>query len=68
MKDTPRPKLGGPWKVTMKTRTLLGHLFESGKLLTLKEGQRLVQSINGINVHVRIILKYLRQEGVKAYI
>jgi hypothetical protein len=42
--------------------------MDSGKLLTLKDGQRLVLSTQGVQVHVQSILNYLKQESVKAYV
>src|SRR5689334_23328023 len=64
----PAEKLGCPSKVSKTTKSLLARHFSCRKLTTLKEGQELVKSIKGVQVHIQSIHNYLEQEGFKAYV
>jgi transposase len=66
--NIPVPQLGRPSKVTKKTKSLLARQMDTGKLLTLKDGQRFVQATQGCQVHVQSIHNYLREQQVKAYV
>jgi transposase len=66
--NIPDPKMGAPSKVSKQTQRLLARQFDTGKILTLRDGQRLVKSTEGVQVHIDSIRNYLRQEGLKAYV
>jgi len=67
-KNIPAPKMGRSCKVTKKTKEILTRQFNTGKVLTLRQGQQLVQSSEGKHVHVESVRNYLKQQGLRAYI
>ena len=66
--NIPKPKEGRPSKVSAKTKAVLARKFDSGQLLNIREGQRLVQAVEGVQVHKETIRNYLNSEGLKAYV
>lgn len=66
--NIPDSKIGRPSKVSQRTREVLARQFDTGKLLTLKDGQRMVQSVEGIPISTRSIWNYLNAEGLKGYV
>ncbi|KAF9106236.1 Galactose-3-O-sulfotransferase 3 [Mortierella sp. AM989] len=61
----PDPRLGRPSKVSKRTRKALAHKFETGELQDIRDGQRFVQSVDGVWVHEQSIRNYLKSEGLK---
>lgn len=66
--NIPEPKTGRPTKVTKTTKRLLAQKFDTGQIKTLKEGQNIIKSIDGKNVHVESVRNYLKSEDLKAYV
>lgn len=64
----PPPKYGGPSKVSKVTKRVLARNFELGRLGTLQEGQRFIESIERVHVDKRSIKRYLDSEGIKKYL
>lgn len=66
--NIPPTKMGHPWKVSMTTRRHVAREYNAGRITTPLEGQRLIQSIEGVHVHARTVDKYLAMEGLKTYV
>ena len=66
--NIPAPKMGRPTKISNETRRVLARQFNNGILRTLQDGQQMVQSSDGGQVHVRTVQRLLKSEGVKAYV
>lgn len=66
--NIPVPKGGRPSKVSERTRRTLARDFDTGELETLKEGQQLVESTEGVQVDKRSIRRYLKMENMKTYV
>ncbi|KAF9111504.1 hypothetical protein BGX27_004822 [Mortierella sp. AM989] len=66
--NIPDPRMGRPPKVSKKTRKVLARKFETGELQNIRDGQQFVQSIEGVQVHVRSIRNYLKGEGLRCYV
>lgn len=66
--NIPISKGGRPSKVSARTKKVLARNYTGGKLDTMKDGQRLVKSAEGVQVHESSIRRYLESEGVKTYV
>ena len=64
----PVNKPGRPSKVSGVTKRVLARQFDIGQLGTLQEGQRFVQSTEGVHVDERTIRAYLSSENVDRYL
>ncbi|KAF9199781.1 hypothetical protein BGZ49_010065, partial [Haplosporangium sp. Z 27] len=62
------PEIGRPQKVSRVARRVLATQFNTGKMTDLHNGQRLVKSTEGVQVHTRSIKSCLRKEVLKGYI
>ena len=67
-KDIPPIKYGGPSKVSKVTKRGLARNFELGRLGTLHEGQKFVESTEGVHVDERTVKHYLESKGLKKYL
>jgi len=66
--NIPAPKMGQPIKVSRSTQRYVARQFDIGKITTLRDGQRLIQSMDGAQVHIESVRNYLEREGLKGYI
>jgi transposase len=66
--NMPESKKGGPWKVSKTTRRHLAREYDTGHIQTLRGGQQLVQSAEGVQVHARTVERYIHIEGLKTYV
>ncbi|KAG9319063.1 hypothetical protein KVV02_004806, partial [Mortierella alpina] len=66
--NVPPPKLGRPSKISKDTRKVLARQFNNGSMQSLQDGQRMVQSTDGGQVHARTVRRHLEKEGLKAYV
>ncbi|KAF9936745.1 hypothetical protein BGZ70_006735, partial [Mortierella alpina] len=66
--NIPPPKMGRPSKISKDTRKTLARQFNRDTLQSLHDGQRMVQSADGEQVHVRTVQRNLEKEGLKAYV
>lgn len=66
--NIPPPKMGSPIKVSETTRRNLARQFDTRILTTLREGQHVVQALEGKQVCTRSIRKYIGMEGLKTYV
>jgi len=55
-------------KVSKATRMTIARQMRLGKLSSIHEAQRYIEEVDGSHVQERTIRKYLRQEGLKAYV
>ncbi|KAG0218735.1 hypothetical protein BGX31_011520, partial [Mortierella sp. GBA43] len=46
--NIPEPRAGRHSKVSDNTKRILARKFDSGKITSLREGQQLIQSLNGV--------------------
>ncbi|KAG0195369.1 hypothetical protein BGX31_006351, partial [Mortierella sp. GBA43] len=65
--NIPEPKMGRPWKVSKTTRRHIAREYNTGNITTLREGQQLIKSTEGIHVHARTVDKYTKMEGLRTY-
>lgn len=66
--NIPTHKSGPPTKIPDSTTQLLARKFNTGEIRTLKDGQRLVQSVDHVLVDPRTVSRAMRKRGVKAYV
>jgi len=66
--NMPPPEMGRPSKITKETSRVLARQFNNGILQSLQDGQRMVRSVDGGQVHVRTVQRHLEKEGLKAYV
>lgn len=66
--NLPPPQVGRPRKVTETTRRKIARDLMTGKIKTLTDAQRSIQSTDGGHVHVSTIRRSLRLEGLRAYV
>jgi len=66
--NIPAPKIGRPSKISKRTKVHLARDFDTGKLTSLHDGKKLIQSIEGVQVHTETVRRYLKSQHVKAYI
>src|SRR5690554_4232313 len=68
-KDTiPPVQKGRPTKVSKTTRTTIARQMRQGRLRSIHEVQQYIQSVDGCHVHGETVRRYLRHEGLKAYV
>lgn len=65
--NIPDAKMGRPLKISKETSRNLARQFNTGILRTLRDGQRMVQTVEREQVHVRTISRHLEKQGVRAY-
>ena len=68
LENIPPSTKGRPAKITKVTSRVLARQFNTGQLQTLQDGQRLVHSTDGQQVHPRTVLRNLQRQGVRAYV
>ncbi|KAF9972051.1 hypothetical protein BGZ75_001612, partial [Mortierella antarctica] len=61
--NVPPPKLGRPSKISKDTRKVLARQFNNGITQSLQDGQRMVQSADGGQVHARTVRRHLQKEA-----
>lgn len=66
--NIPEPRAGRHSKVSDNTKRILARKFDSGKITSLREGQQLIQSLNGVQVHIKSVWNYISKEGLKGYV
>jgi len=66
--NVPPPKMGRPSKVSKGTSKVLARQFNNGDIQSIQDGQRLVQTEDGEQVHARTVRRHLQKEGLKAYV
>lgn len=66
--NIPPSTMGRPGKILKATSRVLSRQFNTGQLQTLQDGQRLVQSVDGEQVHPRTVQRNLEKDGLKAYV
>lgn len=66
--NIPDPKMGRPSKVSKATKRYIARQFDTGKIQSLREGQQLIQSMEGTQVHIESVRRYIYKEGLKGYV
>ncbi|KAG0268245.1 hypothetical protein DFQ27_007213 [Actinomortierella ambigua] len=66
--NIPPCKPGPPAAASERTKKLLARKFATGQFTRLEQGQQLIHDVEGKDVGKACIKKYLRQQGVKAYV
>jgi transposase len=66
--NIPSPKMGPPSKVSKRTKHYIANQYNIGKLETMKDGQKLIQSVEGVQVNKKTIRNYLRSENMATFI
>ena len=66
--NIPSFKKGGLMKVSKATRTTMTRQMGQGTLRSIHEAQQYIESVDGCHVHGETAWRYLRQEGLKAYV
>jgi transposase len=66
--DIPPIARGRPAKVHKRTKTLLAKQMKIGTLESIHEAQQFIESTEGVHVHGETVRRYLRNEGVKAFV
>jgi transposase len=66
--NIPPPKMGRPYKVSLKTRGVLGRQINTGQLTSLRDAQRFIQERDGVHVDVETVRRNLRQQKIRAYV
>jgi transposase len=66
--NIPPSTAGRKNKVPPRTKEVVARLFKTGQMNTLRDGQRFIQEVDGVQVHVQTVRRNLREKGVKAYV
>jgi transposase len=66
--NIPPLKKGGPMKVSERTRETMARLKREGILRSIHDAQKYIESVEGCRVHGETVRRYLRQEGLNAYV
>lgn len=66
--NIPPLKKGGPMKVSEASRATMARLKREGILKSIHEAQKYIESVEGCRVHGETVRRYLRQEGLNAYV
>jgi len=60
--NMPPPKMGRPAKITKDISRNMARQFNIGVLRSLQDGQRMVQSMDRGQVHVRAVQRHMEKE------
>jgi transposase len=66
--NIPSLKKGRHKKVSKATRATMARQMRQGALRSIHEAQQYIESVDGCHVHGETVRRYLRQEGLKAYV
>ncbi|KAF9195320.1 hypothetical protein BGZ51_002835 [Haplosporangium sp. Z 767] len=67
LKSIPNPKMGRPSKVSKSTKRYIARQYHIGKLRSLREAQELIQSMDGVQVQVESIRRFIHEENLEEY-
>lgn len=68
LENIPPSRAGRHMKVSGAARRQLARQYETGKLVTLREGRQELESTEGVQLHTRTVWNYLSSQGLKGYV